>query len=238
MATTPEAPYLPWLLRHEELRPRLLVRLAAWLATSLAPDRATPLADSLYAAHAALMRADHTRWKDELAMPSPEESIAALRTHIRTRSEHLTGQLARYTGQEAKELTVRVLPHAAGEVLIGNLPLTRDERRFTAFSGAPVRLTAQPAPGQGNGKVAQHGSNLHRQLARGHQHQGTYWARLCIGRLHEALEQGQGEGSRFARARGCLGQHVAPLQHGGEHVGLNLRGGCVSLGLGRLRESG
>lgn len=147
-ATTPEAPYLPWLLRHEELRPRLLARLAAWLATSLAPDRATPLADSLYAAHAALMRADHTRWKDELAMPSPEESIAALRTHIRTRSEHLTGQLARYTGQEAKELTVRVQPHAAGEVLIGNLPLTRDERRFTAFSGAPVRLTAQPAPGQ------------------------------------------------------------------------------------------
>ena len=46
------------------------------------------------------------------------------------------------------------------------------------------------APGQGNGKVAQHGRALHRQLARRHQHQGTHRARLRVGRLHEALEQG------------------------------------------------
>ena len=53
-----------------------------------------------------------------------------------------------------------------------------------------ARWIAENAPGQGNGKVAQHGRALHRQLARRHQHQGTHRARLRVGRLHEALEQG------------------------------------------------
>lgn len=146
-ATAPESPYLPWLLRHEELRPRLLARLSAWMATALAPDHATTLADSLYAAHSNLMHDDHARWKDELEIPTPEESIAALRAHIVSRPENLIAQLERYTGQRAKRITVRAEPQGAGEVLIEGLPLTNDTRIFKAFIGAPVRLTALAAPG-------------------------------------------------------------------------------------------
>ena len=147
-AIAPESPYLPWLLRHEELGPHLLARLSAWMATSLAPDRAIRLADSLFAANAEPMRADHIRWRDATGIPSPKESIAALRAHISARPEHLIGQLERYTRHRAREVTVRVSPPDAGEVLISTLPLTRDERTFTAFAGAPVQLTAIPAPGR------------------------------------------------------------------------------------------
>lgn len=146
-ATTPESPYLPWLLRHEELRPRLLARLSAWLATSLADDRATATADSLFAANAELMREDHERWKDVLTMPSPDEGFAALRRHITTRPSHLLDQMKERTGQTLRNMSVRVLPTHAGGVTIEHLPLTDDQRSFIAFAGAPVRLTAYPARG-------------------------------------------------------------------------------------------
>jgi hypothetical protein len=146
-ATAPEAPYLPWLLKHDELRPRLLARLSAWLATSLADDRATVIADSLFTAHAGSMREDYGRWKDVLAMPSPDEGIAALREHIATRPVHLLEQVKERTGQALRKMSVRVVPAHAGEVTIEQLPLTDDERAFTAFSGAPLRFTAQAARG-------------------------------------------------------------------------------------------
>ena len=145
--TAPGSPYLPWLLRNEELRPRLLARLSAWLATSLAEDRATAIADSLFNANAALMREDHARWKDVLAMQSPDEGIAALRTHITTRPAHLLGQVKEYTGLALRKMSVRVVPAHAGEVAIEQLPLTDDQRSFIAFAGAPVRMTAHPARG-------------------------------------------------------------------------------------------
>ncbi len=146
-ATTPESPYLPWLLRNEELRPRLLARLSAWLATSLADDRAAAIADSLFAANSMLMREDHDRWKDELAMPSPDEGIVALRTHITTRPVHLLEQLEERTGQSLRRMSVRVVPVHSGGITIEQMPLTETERTFTAFAGAPVRLTASPSHG-------------------------------------------------------------------------------------------
>jgi hypothetical protein len=121
--------------------------LSAWLATSLAEDRATVIADSLFTTNAALMREDHARWKDVLAMPSPDEGIAALRTHISARPAHLLEQVKEHTGQPLRKMSVRVVPAHAGEVTIEQLPLTDTERTFTAFSGAPVRLTARPARG-------------------------------------------------------------------------------------------
>lgn len=146
-ATAPEAPYLPWLLRHEDLRPRLLARLSAWLAAPLASDRASMVADSLFNTYAALMHEDHARWKDEQGTPSPEESVAALRAHIATRPALLLGQMSAYTGQKLRELTVRVMPEHAGEVSIEQFPLTDTQRTFTALAGAPVRLTARPVHG-------------------------------------------------------------------------------------------
>lgn len=146
-ATAPESPYLPWLLKHDEMRPRLLARLTAWLATSLADDRASLIADSLFNANDALMREDHERWKELLTMPSPDQSITDLRAHITTRPGHLLEQVKERTGQALRKLSVRVEPAHAGEVTVEQLFLTDVERSFTAFAGAPLRLTAHPAPG-------------------------------------------------------------------------------------------
>ena len=146
-STAPEAPYLPWLLKHEELRPRLLARMSAWLATSLAGDRAAALADSLYTTHAALMNEDHARWKDLLTMPSPQESIATLRAHIAARPALLLEQLSEFTGRPLRKMTVRVVPAQAGQVFVEQLPLTDVERSFTAFADVPMRLTATSSPG-------------------------------------------------------------------------------------------
>ncbi len=146
-ATAPEAPYLPWLLQHEELRPRLLARMSAWLATALAEDRATPLADELFATYGPLMQKDHERWRNELAMPSPEESIALLHSHIASRPSPLLQQLAAHTGEALRKMTVRVEPSHAGQVTIEQLPLTDGTRSFMAFAGAPVRFSAHASPG-------------------------------------------------------------------------------------------
>jgi hypothetical protein len=121
--------------------------MSAWLATALADDRATALADGLFATYAPLLRDDHDRWKNELEMPSPEESIAALRAHIAARPSPLLGQLAAYTGEALRKMTVRVVPARAGAVTIEQLPLTDDERSFTAFAGAPMRFSAQASAG-------------------------------------------------------------------------------------------
>lgn len=146
-STVPEAPYMPWLLRHEELRPRLLARMSAWLATGFAPERAGPLADSLYRANEELMIADHARWKQELTMPAPQESIAALRAHITERPARLIDQLTAHTGQGSRALVVRVIPPDAGTIMLEGLPLTSKEQRFEAFAGAPIRLSAIPSAG-------------------------------------------------------------------------------------------
>lgn len=146
-STVPEAPYLPWLLRHDALRPLLLARMSAWLATSLSGDRAAPLADSLFTANAALMREDHARWKDELPMPSPDESITALRAHIAGRPRSILEQLSAHTGETLRKVTVRVVPAHAGEVAVEHLALTDTRRDLTAFTDAPMRFSATASPG-------------------------------------------------------------------------------------------
>ena len=146
-ATAPESPYLPWLLKHDELRPRLLARLTAWLSTSLAEDRAILSADSLFIQHGPLMREDHDRWKGVLTMPSPDQSINDLRAHITTRPARLLEQVKEHTGQSLRKFSVRVEPAHAGEVTIEQLPLTDAERSFAAFAGTPLSFTAYPARG-------------------------------------------------------------------------------------------
>lgn len=146
-ATAPESPYLPWLLAHEELGPRLLARLSAWLAGSLATDRAATLTDSLYDAHAPQMREDHERWKESMGIPSPEASIALLRDHIHRRPALLLAQLADHTDTKLRKVTLRVVPEGGGEIAVEQLPLTDGERSFTALAGTRLQFSAHPAPG-------------------------------------------------------------------------------------------
>lgn len=146
-AAAPETPYLPQLLAHPALRDRLLARMSALLATTLNADRALPLADSLFQAHAAWMQADHARWQAEMPLPAPAESQAGLRAHIAGRSGPLLDQLARRTGRAVHPVTVAVEPAQGGHVLVEDLPLTDDRRSMQGFARAPLRLTAVPAPG-------------------------------------------------------------------------------------------
>ena len=146
-STAPEAPYLPWLLEHDELRPRLLARLCAWLATSLATGRAETVADSLFAVWAPQMRMDHARWKDTLLVPAPDEAIAALRAHVGQRPGNLLEQVGQHTGLALREITVRVDPPLAGTITMEHLPLTDDRSAFSAFAGVPIHLSAHAQPG-------------------------------------------------------------------------------------------
>ncbi len=146
-APLPAAPYLSALLDHPQLRPLLLARTATLLATVLAPAPAAALADSLFAAHAALMRADHALWHRRMAMPTPEESHADLRVHALRRPGHLLRHLARFTGTSLGTVSVLVPENAQGTVLLDGIVLPPGRHSITGFAGAPLRLEALPAPG-------------------------------------------------------------------------------------------
>lgn len=146
-APLPAAPYLSALLDHPQLRPLLLARTATLLATVLAPAPAAALADSLFAAHAALMRADHALWHRRMAMPTPEESHADLRAHALRRPGHLVRHLAEFTGTSLGTVSVLVPENAQGTVLLDGIMLPPGRHSITGFAGAPLRLEALPAPG-------------------------------------------------------------------------------------------
>jgi CotH kinase protein len=143
------SPYLPQLLAHAELRPLLLARLSAWLATSLEPTRAEALTDSLYAMNENELLADQKRWEETMHTPEPKESLALLHAHIRERPKHLLEQLERYTHQDQRRVTVRVSPPEGGYVRVEGLPLQGAERSFMAFEEAPLHLRAEARAGYG-----------------------------------------------------------------------------------------
>jgi hypothetical protein len=143
----PETPFLPQLLADPGLRDRLLARLSALLATTLAPDHAAPIADSLFELHRQAMAADHALWKDRMPMPAPEESYAMLIDHIKGRNGPLLRQLSARTGLALHTLKVQVEPKGAGTVLVEELPLRGTGQEVQAFSGVPLHLRAVPGPG-------------------------------------------------------------------------------------------
>ncbi|HEX2618340.1 MAG TPA: CotH kinase family protein, partial [Flavobacteriales bacterium] len=122
-ATTLEAPYLDQLLAHPDLRDRLLQRMSTLVATTLAPEQAAALADSLYRTHAELMRTDHERWKDTLSMPAPWEGLADLQAHVQGRAPRILDQLARHTGTDVRTITVQVEPRGAGTITLDGLAM-------------------------------------------------------------------------------------------------------------------
>lgn len=142
---TADAPYVRELLRDPGLRARLLARLSALMATTLSPERATPLLDSIHAAHAPAMLEDHARWKDELPMPTPEQARTEILDHITGRQAPLLRQMAQATGLEPCAIHVEVQPPGAGLVQVEGLALTDDRASMATWSGIPVRFNAVPS---------------------------------------------------------------------------------------------
>ena len=142
-----EAPYLPQLLADGGTQGRLLARISALGATTLSPDRARTVADSIYSRYRDAMMSDHLRWKDEMESPSPEMAYEGLLGHIERRNQHLFEQLARYTKHTLRNLTIQVEPAEAGTVAVEDLLLTGTERRLTAFEGVPLQLQATAGAG-------------------------------------------------------------------------------------------
>ncbi len=142
-----EAPYLPELLANNATKDRLLARISALGATTLSPDRAGAVADSIYARYRDAMLMDHLRWKDEMASPSPEMAIKDLLEHVDHRNQYLLEQLAVYTGHNLRNVTIQVEPADAGSVAVEDLFLTGTERGLKVFEGVPVHLRAMAANG-------------------------------------------------------------------------------------------
>jgi hypothetical protein len=147
-APLPAAPYLSTLLKHPELRPLLLARLATLTATVLEPSNAAALVDSLYEAHAALMRTDHALWHTRMDMPSPEESRAIMRGHALHRSRHVLRDMARHTASDLHQVVLRAPDAKEGLLLLDGIALDPGPHGVTGFAGAPLRVQAMPAPGR------------------------------------------------------------------------------------------
>lgn len=146
-AGLPEAPYLPQLLADRKMQDRLLARISTLAATTLSPDRATAVADSLYSRFRQAMMRDHLRWKDEMASPSPERAHMDLLDHIANRCPYLLDQLAQYTGRTLRNLTIQVEPADGGSVHVEDLFLTGTERELRVFEGVPLHLQATAGTG-------------------------------------------------------------------------------------------
>lgn len=142
-----EAPYVPWLLAHPQVAPKLLARLVALQATAFHPDHAIPLVDSIHSAHAHELRADHRRWELELEHPSPDVSRTAMRAFIDQRPAHLMRHLSSHTGHKQCGLEVEAPPPATGELRIEGLALSPGVRQMQCLNGVPLRFEAIPAAG-------------------------------------------------------------------------------------------
>lgn len=143
----PASPWLPVILARTDMRDALLARFTAWMATSLSPEHASVLADSIAMANRQLMRDDYARWKDTLAMPAPEAALKELQAHILRRPSVLFEQLARRTHLPLAEVAVQVVPANAGTVVIEELHLTGSACGFHTFAHVPLHLRATAAPG-------------------------------------------------------------------------------------------
>lgn len=137
----PEAPFLTEILAHPDLQRRLLARLAALCATSLSPEHAIPMLDSLLAQHRGLMERDHRRWSEELNMPLPDDGAELLRKHISRRADYLFKELADQVGRSLYTITVQVEPAGSGHVELEQLPLD-DGQKLKVFGQVPLRFRA------------------------------------------------------------------------------------------------
>ena len=146
-ASQPQAPFLPQILGSTILQELFLARFSALCATTLRPDRAVTLADSLFNSHRAALVADHARWRSAMAVPEPQAGHATLLDHIAQRNGELFRQLATHTGRTKVAITVQVEPPGAGVVLVEGLFLTSVRQGMDAFQDVPLHMEARAAEG-------------------------------------------------------------------------------------------
>lgn len=141
----PEAPFLKEILRHPELRVRMLARYAALMGTLLAPDAAQAVVDSIGARSLSLLQADHARWAAELGLPTPEGDLDRMGRFVQQRPSRSLEHLAGSTGARLRDLHVTVSPAGSGTLVVEGC--RTDAFHGRVFSGAAIRLKVIPAEG-------------------------------------------------------------------------------------------
>ncbi len=146
-ATATEAPYLPSLLAHPTLAPRLIARLEALLLTALSPAEGQALADSIAAADRDALWRDHSHWADRLERPSPDQALAALREHLSKRPVSLIDHLAEHTRAGQATVSFEKPPTEQGVLLIEDLDLRADQVKGRLLKNVPLHVVAVAAGG-------------------------------------------------------------------------------------------
>lgn len=145
LAVLPETPFVPQLLAHTELQQRLLARMTALQATAF--EQVPAIADSLYHTHAAELADDFKRWDLQLDMPTPEASLAELKSFATQRSAHLFAHLAKSTGRRLYETVIEAPRADQGVLLIDGLALPPGKHSVRCFEGVPMRIELRVATG-------------------------------------------------------------------------------------------
>ncbi len=146
LAVLPETPFVPQLLAHTELQQRLLARMTALQATAF--EQIPAIADSLYHAHAAELSADFKRWDLQLDMPTPEASLAELKSFATQRGAHLFAHLAKSTGRRLHETVIEAPRADQGVLLIDGLALPPGKHSVRCFEGVLMHIELRAVEGQ------------------------------------------------------------------------------------------
>lgn len=146
-AILPEAPFLSEILAHPGMEQRLLARLSALCATTLSPERAMPLLDSLFARHRHLLELDYRQWRQVMPMDAPAVSAELVKRHVSRRPALLLKQMADRVGRPLLDVSVQVEPAGSGQVQLEGLFLTDHRGSAQVFAGIPLHLRAVPAEG-------------------------------------------------------------------------------------------
>lgn len=144
-AAVPETPFVPQLLAHAELGPRLLARMTALQASVFA--EIPTVADSLHRVHAEALLMDHRRWELELESPHPDSCLALMKRFASERPDHLFEQLARRSGRKVRTLIIEVPPAHEAVVLLDGLKLASGRHIVRCFTGVEVPIEARARDG-------------------------------------------------------------------------------------------
>ncbi len=146
-AAVREAPYVPALLEHPQLREKLMARMSALLATAFDPVRALALLDSIYRQNCSYLEADHRRWELVLETPDPSVSVTEVGSFVSARPDHLLHHLSKRTGRKTKVALVEGPPPSIGHVLLEGVRLSEGRNTVHCFDGVIMTIEAVPAPG-------------------------------------------------------------------------------------------
>jgi len=145
LAVLPETPFVPQLIAHPQLQQRLLARMTALQATAFAII--PTIADSIHHAHAHDLLADFKRWDLQLDMPTPEASLAELKSFATQRRAHLFAHLAKSTGRRLHETVIEAPRADQGVLLIDGLALPPGKHSVRCFEGVLMHIELRAVEG-------------------------------------------------------------------------------------------